>query len=212
MKKLFAVLAAVVLFATAVQAQTNVATNTFTVAPALREPTPQLKGWEVTLGGVGLTAGDQIGNQWNWGGEIGLFRNIPLNERFSTDVGLRQTIGYGTVGNTPWSRTSTVDAPCSTGTTTVTQSGTTPKDGWMFRTEAAWDLNVKLFKPVTFFVGPDIGFNYGNISPTWTFGPEAGFKVALSERWEIITRVNYDWNLSGSQDGFRVQGGLGFKF
>jgi hypothetical protein len=184
-------------------------------ANAQLKPTPVTTTpsmWSLTVGGVGLTAGDNIGTDWQWGGELGLARQVNIST-IKTDVGARQTMAYGTVGYTPWCKDVSYDVPCSDGTASETVCGSDKKDGWMFRTEIFWDVNIPIYKRLSAFVGPNFAVNYGEgLSPTWTVGPEAGLKYDLGKGVFVFTRVNYDWNLSDSQDGFRVASGLGFKF
>ena len=176
--------------------------------------------WAVSLGGAGITAGDNIGNDWNWGGELGLARRVDLvlfEKPVRTDLGVRQTFGYGTIGYNKWTTTEEVTPPCTTGTETVTTTHSDQKEGWMFRTELFWDFNIPIYKRFSAFVGPNASVNYGwDQNPAWMIGPEVGFKLGLGKLGKVdtllFTRVNYDWNLSGSQDAFRVSSGFGFEF
>jgi hypothetical protein len=181
-------------------------------ATTMTTPSPKLRMWEATVGGVGLTAGNDIGNNWQWGGELGVSRTINVNLLFpnpiKTDLGLRQSVSYGTTADSTC-QDLVVDSPC---TELYDQSGCDKKDGWWLRTEIFWDWNVPIYRGLSFFVGPNIGFNYGNIAPTWTVGPEAGFRYKITQNVFMFTRVNYDVNITDSNDLFRVGAGFGFRF
>lgn len=191
------------------------------------------KAWTVSLGGVGTTAGDNILNDWVWGGELGVGRVFVLslgNTKVKTEAGLRQSISYGTVGYDKYETVETAygpyytvtyaDAPCSLGpySSTVrdeysrTVTSVDKKEGWIFRSELYWDFFVPIAGGLSLFAGPNASVNYGNIQANWTIGPEAGFRYAFKNNVFAYTRVNYDWNLSNSQDAFRVVGGVGYAF
>lgn len=197
------------LFAVAATAATN-------AIPVVTNAPPS--NWAVTLGGVGLTAGPNIFNDWQWGGELGFARKIDLGlELFQkpvrTDLGLRQTFAYGTTGYQTSTHTESIEAPCSDGPIDVTSTTTKKLEGWTYRTEVFWDFNVPIYKRLSFFAGPNFAVLYGTgINPSWTFGPEGGFKLDLGKNWNLFTRANYDWNLSQSWSGFRVSSGVGFEF
>jgi hypothetical protein len=166
--------------------------------------------WSLTLGGLGITPVNDIGGNWTWGGELGLSRAADLGF-VNTDLGARQMVAYGKVGSTPWTKTENVAPPCC-GEDWVTSSGTTDKNGWVLRTEVFWDWTIPIYGRLSAFVGPNVGFVYGNVSPQWTVGPEAGFKLELSSKVFTFARLNYDWNLSNpGADALRATAGLGIK-
>lgn len=170
-----------------------------------------LNGWTFTAGGVGTTPGKDINQEWVWGGELGLSKNLTL--KLDTDLGLRQSFGYGTVGTEQVTKTE--DAPPCCGGDSVTTTTTVDKDGMRYRTELFWDWNIPLYKKLSLFVGPTVGINYGTAisAVDVTVGPEAGLKYQLTKNLFTYTRANYDWNLSRSgKDDFRVSAGIGWSF
>lgn len=174
-----------------------------------------LRGWEMTVGGFGRTSVQNMAADWQWGGEFSLAKeiNLDLGKVFTTDLGLRQSIGYGKIGEEAWS-TTIGPGPCEVGGESTTTSGVSNKDGWVFRTEMFWDINIPLYKRLSMFVGPNLGVNYGECgTPSWSIGPEAGFKYDLSHNVFLYTRANYDWCFTdNSPDAFRLGAGVGFRF
>lgn len=197
------------LLAVAAWAQTNVPVVALTTNTV---PTQ----WGITLGAAGLTAGDNILNDWQWGGELGVYRKIDLNlfqKKVRTDLGFRQTFGYGTMGYKTWTTTEEVDPPCFDGTETVTTTHSSSKSGWMFRSEIFYDFNFPIWKQLSFFAGPNFAVNYGwEMNPQWTVGPEGGLKWDFGKGWNVYTRASYDYNLSESDSGFRIGAGVGYEF
>lgn len=189
---------------TPVKASTNAPV---VVSSGLSTPAPTLRGWEVTAGASVATGANSFSDNAFWGGELGIGKQVNLKLDtivVPTVLGIRQGASYGTVE----SYNTTIESPC------VGESETknVQNNGWVFRTEAFWDWNFPVAKKVTLFVGPTAGAYYGNITPNWTIGPEAGVKYAFNDQWFTFARANYDISLNESENVFRGTFGVGFNF
>ena len=82
------------------------------------------------------------------------------------------------------------------------------------RTALAADWNIQVYKKLYVFAGAEAAVKYGNTSPVWTAGPEAGVKYFVKKDVYLLGQVNYDFNLTDSDqsDAMRYLVGFGIRF
>ena len=216
-KAIIGVFCALMLATSAYSANVNASTNAPVSVQTVSIPASGLHGWAITLGGVAVTP-SQTGNQWGWGGELGVSKDIKI-KKLNTVIGVRQS-GWTTTGDkttyTVVNEKVNVAPPCC-GEDLVNKSTIVPKsvtDSYQnYRSEVFWDAKFKLLGPVSAVVGPNVSMVYGAGTPTWYVGPEAGLNADLSKNLFLYGRVNYDFEVEGSgKDGLRMATGVGVKF
>ncbi len=165
-------------------AQTNVSTNAPIVKTnAVKTVAAPAKLWSFTLTGVGATAVN--GNATTFATEVGLSRLTRIV--VPVDLGVRQDIGYASVGSK-----------------------------FTTSTEVFTDVQLTAFNRFSIFAGPNVRYAYGDQTAKITVGPEAGVKVGLAKNVYSYGRANYDFVLNGNKltatDTIRYTVGIGIKF
>lgn len=143
-------------------------TNAPPPAPA---PAPAGDMWTLSLGGGGLTT-TSGGSESSFNVSLSLGRTgtFPILFKLPTELGLRQAVNYNSASG-----------------------GKTILD-----TAVYYDLTVvKLFKDkLDLYVGPNFGFTYGNISPSWRVAPEGGGRWWFRDDIAFLARIDYPYDLT----------------
>jgi hypothetical protein len=170
------------------------------------------KQWGLSLGGSTMTGGEsQFGHDWNWGGELGVYRDFVVGT-VPSRLSLRQTFGHSSDTSAGSTNAPAQKAPpcCGASDSDTPAKQEVTKDWWTYRTEVAWDFDLKLSERIAIFAGPDVSVLYGNFAPSWTAGPELGARYKISNAVAAFGRVNYDFSMNNRPNDVRFV--MGFDF